>query len=122
MRGKVGLVTGAGSAYGIGRSLVKRLAQNGAAVIYACDLNTANIKSLQKEVNHINPSTVVVGHMLDVSSEEQTDKLLKSILRQHKRLDFYFANAGFAKLRYEIHVGKNSRDEDWTRAERVSDV
>lgn len=98
-RGRVGLVTGAGSAYGIGRSLVKKLAAGGARAVYACDLNTGNMASLQKEVQEMSPDCIVEGFELDVSSEDRTLDIVKSIVEKHGRFDFYFANAGYAKVR-----------------------
>lgn len=99
MQGKVGLVTGAGTPYGIGRSLVLRLTEEGAQAVYACDLNMSSIPSLQQEVKKAGHSTLVEGRLLDVSSEEQTISIVKEITKKHGRFDFYFANAGFANYR-----------------------
>ncbi|KAF2768271.1 3-oxoacyl-reductase-like protein [Teratosphaeria nubilosa] len=99
MEGKVGLVTGAGSPMGIGRSLVIKLVESGAAAVYACDLNMGSIASLQEECKVIRSDSVVEGRVLDVSSEQQTLAVLKDITRRHGRFDFYFANAGFANYR-----------------------
>lgn len=99
LAGQVGLVTGAGSGYGIGRSLVKKLAEAGAAVIYASDLNTANIPSLQQQIKRIRPGCIVECLAFDVASEEETHAALTTILQKHGRFDFFFANAGFTKMR-----------------------
>ena len=100
LQGKVGLVTGAGTPYGIGRELIKKLAAAGAAAVYACDLNMAAIPSLQEECQKLGYKTVIQGRPLDVSDEEQTVKVLKEIVVTHGRFDFYIANAGFANYRY----------------------
>lgn len=100
LEGQVGLVTGAGTPYGIGRSLVLELAKAGAKVIYACDLNTSYFETLKKEVKAIGSGSVVETELLDVSSEEATVALLKKILKTHGRFDFFFANAGFSNYRY----------------------
>ncbi|KAF5004105.1 hypothetical protein FDECE_9378 [Fusarium decemcellulare] len=99
LTGKVGLVTGAGSPYGIGRSLVLSLAQAGAKAVYATDLTLANIPSLQKEVKESGSSCQVHGRVLDVTSEEQTVAALKEVIEKYGRLDFYFANAGFGSYK-----------------------
>ena len=99
LKGQVGIVTGAGSPSGIGRSLVVALAKAGAKAVYACDLNMGNIPSLQKKIADMGLSCQVEGRLLDVSSEEETLALIKDILRMHGRLDFYFANAGFASVK-----------------------
>jgi len=99
LAGQVGLVTGAGTPYGIGRSLVIQLAKAGAKAIYACDLNTAHFDGLKQAVVETGSNCVVEGTFLDVSSEEQTVAVLKKIVKRHGRFDFFFANAGFANYR-----------------------
>lgn len=99
MEGKVGLVTGAGTPMGIGRSLVLKLVKAGAQAVYACDLNMKSIPALQEEVRNAGYKTLVEGRVLDVSNEEQTLAVIKEITKRHGRFDFYFANAGFANYR-----------------------
>jgi NAD(P)-dependent dehydrogenase (short-subunit alcohol dehydrogenase family) len=100
LTGQVGLVTGAGTPYGIGRSLVLQLAKAGAKAIYACDLNTAHFDALKSTVKDTGNDCIVEGCCLDVVSEEQTVALLKRIVKTHGRFDFFFANAGFSNYRY----------------------
>ena len=95
--GKVGLVTGAGSPYGIGRSIVLGLAAAGARAVYATDLNLANIPSLQEEVKKSGSKCEIHGVVLDVTDERQTIDVLKQIIGAYGRLDFYFANAGVGR-------------------------
>ncbi len=104
LKGQVGLVTGAGTPHGIGRSLVLALAEAGAKVVYACDLNISAIPSLQEELKSTGSSCIVEGRLLDVSSEENTLEILKDILKTYGRFDFYFANAGFANYRYVVSI------------------
>jgi len=99
MEGKVGLVTGAGTPMGIGRSLVIKLAEAGAKAVYACDLNMGSIPSLQEEVKKLGYACQIEGRLLDVSSEEQTVAVVKEITKKHGRFDFYIPNAGFANYR-----------------------
>ncbi len=101
LEGQVGIVTGAGSEIGIGRSLVLAAAKAGAKAVYACDLRLDTISSLQLDVRKVSPDCVVEGHVLDVASEDGTVTLLRHILKIHKRFDFFFANAGYANYRYE---------------------
>lgn len=77
----VGIVTGAGSAYGIGRSMVLAAAAAGATAVYACDLNLSYTDELKQEVQSARQSCVVEGRFLDVSNEEQTVALLKDIVK-----------------------------------------
>ncbi|KAH8654825.1 hypothetical protein BGZ61DRAFT_486883 [Ilyonectria robusta] len=99
LKGQVGIVTGAGSAYGIGRSMVLVAASAGAAVVYACDLNLGALDALKEATKATGTCCRVEGRQLDVSSEEQTVALLRDILEKHGRFDFFFANAGYAIYR-----------------------
>lgn len=99
LEGQVGIVTGAGSPCGIGRSLALSLAIAGAKAVYATDLNLDNIASLRKEVEHSGSKCQVHGEILDVTSEDQTVHILKKIISTYGRLDFFFANAGIGGYR-----------------------
>ncbi|OQU99869.1 hypothetical protein CLAIMM_05442 [Cladophialophora immunda] len=98
-RGQVGIVTGAGSAFGIGRSLVLGAVEAGATAVYACDLHLNFHDALIGAAKKINPKCKVETRVLDVSSEQATLEVLREILTNHGRLDFFFANAGYAKYR-----------------------
>lgn len=99
LKGQVGIVTGAGSAYGIGRSMVLTAAAAGAAVIYACDLNLGSLDTLKEAAKATGTGCQVEGRLLDVSSEEQTVALLREVVKKHGRFDFFWANAGYAVYR-----------------------
>ena len=100
LENQIGIVTGAGSPYGIGRSMVLALVKAGAKCIYACDLNLGNMESLEAEAKSINSASQIRGTLLDVSSESATIDLLRKIIQSHGRMDFFFANAGYAYYRY----------------------
>ena len=96
---KVGIVTGAGSPLGIGRSLVLGLAAAGAHAVYATDLTLVNIPSLQQAVKDSGSSCIVHGVYYDVTSEEQTIKVVQDVLAKYGQPDFFFANAGIGSYR-----------------------
>jgi NAD(P)-dependent dehydrogenase (short-subunit alcohol dehydrogenase family) len=100
LKGQVGLITGAGTAYGIGRECVRKFAAAGAKAVYACDLNINAIPSLQEECKKAGYTSIIEGRKLDVSSKEQTLAVVKEITKKHGRFDFYIANAGFANYRF----------------------
>lgn len=121
LKGRVGLVTGAGTPYGIGRECVKKFAAAGAKVVYACDLNTSSIPSLQEECKKAGYATVIEGRLLDVSNEEQTIAVVKEITKRHGRFDFYIANAGFANYRQVLPIaGHIALGQELTESSGVS--
>ena len=103
LKGKVGLVTGAGSPYGIGRSLVIGLAAAGARAVFATDLTLAHMESLQQQVKSTGSTCEIHPAMLDVTSEEQTKAVVQQALDTFGRFDFYFANAGISTHKY-VHT------------------
>src|SRR3954468_1392821 len=84
--GKTALVTGAAS--GIGREIVRQLAEAGAKVT-ASDLPGAALDRAGDELGE-----PTVG--LDVSSRQQFESAIDGIVAEHGRLDFMFNNAGVA--------------------------
>lgn len=99
LKGQVGIVTGAGSAYEIERSIVLAAASAGAAAVYACDINLGAFDALKDAIKAVCTSCEVEGRQLNVSSEGQAVALLSRMLKKHGGLDFFFANAGYAVYR-----------------------
>ena len=122
LAGQIGVVTGAGSPYGIGRSLVLEVAKAKAKVIYACDMNISNMEDLISEVRKNGYTSTVIGEYLDVSDEKQTIALLQRILRAHQRFDFFFANAGYSIYRLVSRVTNNSHGLTFERTLPQTDI
>ncbi len=82
---KIVIVTG--SANGIGKSLVKTFLSEG-SIVFSTDINFIDKKISD---NHIQKKC-------DVTSEEQINKLIESILEQYQRIDIFCSNAGILSL------------------------
>src|SRR6266516_1867552 len=109
--GKLAVVTGGGS--GMGRELVRQLAEQGCSVA-ACDVNAdavAQTAALARE--GAPPGVLVSDHTCDVSEEAQVlrfrDELLAAQRRDH--VDLVFSNAGIGGGGSFV----NDRREDWER-------
>ncbi|MEX0941996.1 MAG: glucose 1-dehydrogenase [Pseudomonadales bacterium] len=91
VEGKVALVTGA--AMGIGRACAERLAAEGATVVITDIADDAG----KRVAGHINTSggkALFLHH--DVTSEQQWQSVLSSLIAQCQRLDILVNNAGIA--------------------------
>lgn len=87
-KGKVCLVTGAGS--GIGRALAHALALRGARLAIS-DINVANV---EETLNSLPASTDAKAYCVDVSSRTQVFENADTILKDFGDMDFVFNNAG----------------------------
>ena len=86
LKGKVALVTGAGS--GIGESIARSLAEVGATVIVV-DINEAPAKEV---ATSIGPTAFAAA--ADVSDPDSMATLVDNVVREHGRLDIAVNNAG----------------------------
>lgn len=86
---KVVLVTGSGN--GIGRSIAKAFAREGAAVVIA-DINGDAAQSVSEEI--IRSGGRAVSYAADVSSSEQVGKLFANVVREFGALDILINNVG----------------------------
>ena len=90
---KTAIVTG--GAAGIGRGLCEELASAGAIVVVA-DIDE---ESAQKTAQEISVSGGrAVGKRLDVTRDEEIERVVNETIEEHGRLDYMFNNAGIALM------------------------
>ena len=109
--GKLAVVTGGGS--GMGRELIRQLAEQGCSVA-ACDWNAAAVGDAVATAQAGAPLGVrVSSHACDVSDEAQVQRFRDELLRQHAadHVDLVFSNAGIGGGASFI----TSSREEWER-------
>ena len=84
LKGKIALVTGAGSQIGYGRSISITLAREGCDVA-AADINLEGAKKTASEVHDLGPRSMALK--VDVADRDDVDKMVETILSQWKRID-----------------------------------
>lgn len=84
IKGKIALVTG--GARGIGRTIVEKLAAEGAELVISCDMGEATFE--QTNVRH---------EILNVTDREAIKELVKRIKDEFGRIDILVNNAGITK-------------------------
>jgi NAD(P)-dependent dehydrogenase (short-subunit alcohol dehydrogenase family) len=107
LAGKVGLVTGGGQ--GIGKGIVKRLLEEGMAVVIAEIDEEAGCETAS-ELSPLGPALFV---RTDVRDEKSVKKCVQSALRKFGRLDGLVNNAGIAHAK-QGPIEKLALD-DWNR-------
>jgi NAD(P)-dependent dehydrogenase (short-subunit alcohol dehydrogenase family) len=98
LRGKVCIVTGAGS--GIGLATARLFADEGAIVVSA----------------DIDPTAEGVTHRVDVADEGETQALVAAVVEEHGRIDVLFNNAGISG----VGDVEETTLELWERVMRVN--
>jgi len=92
---RVAWVTGA--AGGIGRSIVERLAEEGAHVV-ALDLDEGKVREIAERINARLKSPQVKGLACDVTKEASVEKAMIETLKRFGGIDFLVSNAGIAHV------------------------
>jgi NAD(P)-dependent dehydrogenase (short-subunit alcohol dehydrogenase family) len=107
LEGQVALVTG--GAKRIGRSIVLRLAADGAAVVINYATSRSEAEALRREIENSHRPARAAAIQADVSERGQVQRLFASVEEQFGRLDILVNNAGmFFAARFE-----ELTDEQW---------
>jgi len=113
LKGKVAIVTGAGS--GIGKALARRLAQDGAAVV------VADIKGFDTSAAELAKATGArtLGLQVDVAAEGDVDRMAKETMKAFGRIDVLVNNAAiFSTL--ELKPFEQIAAEEWRKVMDVN--
>ncbi|GJE97367.1 SDR family oxidoreductase [Phanerochaete sordida] len=94
LRGKVCIVTGAGTLRGIGWTTILRFADEGIRHVYAVDLNPTNFGVLRETFEEMYPASNITFVQGDATNENVIKSLCDRALEETGRLDIFFANAG----------------------------
>jgi NAD(P)-dependent dehydrogenase (short-subunit alcohol dehydrogenase family) len=105
VEGKVVIVTGGAS--GIGKALVERFKQEGAAGLIVADLNGEGAEAVAASVGG-------VGLRTDVTRWEDVERLAKTAEDRFGRIDLFCSNAGVSVRDADVNNAASTPDEGWT--------
>jgi len=112
LEGKTAIITGAGS--GIGRSMARKMASEGATVI-GVDLDAERLEQAVAGINEAGDKAHAV--VCDISDDAAITALIDDVIRQHGRLDILCNNAGILDKLTPI---ADVDDALWERVMRVN--
>ncbi|UXA08328.1 SDR family oxidoreductase [Mycobacterium sp. SMC-2] len=113
LKGKVAIVTGAGS--GIGAATAFAMTREGAAVV-AADINGDSAGAVVEEINSAGGSAVATH--TDVTKDADVANMVKTAIDEFGRLDIIHNNAGAAQEAVDTDV-VNTPDSAWRLAHDV---
>ena len=93
LKGRVAIVTGAGSASGIGFAIAKRLLQEDARVVITA--TSERIHDRAKELDA--RGAQVQSFVADLTDEQQVEQFVHAVTNSARRIDILVNNAGMAK-------------------------
>src|SRR6056297_913552 len=111
LRGKIALVTGAGS--GIGHAIALAYAEAGATVVCA-DLNGEAAQAGATEAAHHQVPTL--GLEADCGDVASINAMIDEVVNRYGRLDIIVNNAGVTRSAYIMDL----TEEDWDKIQRVN--
>jgi 3-oxoacyl-[acyl-carrier protein] reductase len=105
LTGKVAIITGANS--GIGRATARLFAREGAKVV-CCDIQETISPRIDELIKEREGGAAVFA-TIDVTKQEDCDRMVKTALDSFGRVDILYNNAG-AGIRKKVH---EHSDEEW---------
>src|SRR5699024_11771320 len=88
-KGRVALITGAGSEKGIGRATAATLSKRGATVILA-DINGDGAEQIAENLR--NDGGDAVGITIDVTDQKQVNETVEKLVEEHGKIDILLNN------------------------------
>ncbi len=91
LKGKVALVTGAGSQRGFGKGIVMALAKEGCDIV-VCDINLNGAEQTAAEVKKLGNKAIAIK--ADITNSAEVKEMVKKALDEFGRIDILVNNAG----------------------------
>ena len=91
-KGKVALVTGAGSQIGFGKQIALLLAKEGCDVVAITDINLDDAKLTAEEIKKLGRKSVAVK--ADVTNKDEVQAMVKKVIDEFKKIDILCNVAG----------------------------
>jgi len=114
-KGKVALVTGAGSQIGFGKQIALLLAKEGCDAVAVTDINFDDVKLTAAEIKKLGGKSIAVK--ADVTNPADVAALIKKVIDEYKKIDILCNVAGGIASRVPYDKAK---PEDWDKDVRLN--
>ncbi len=110
LKGKVALVTGAGSQIGFGKEIALLLAKEGCDAVAVTDINIDDAKLTMEAVKKLGKKSIAVK--ADITKQADVAALVKQVINEYKKIDILCNVAGGIASRAQYDEAKQ---EDWDK-------
>jgi NAD(P)-dependent dehydrogenase (short-subunit alcohol dehydrogenase family) len=111
-KGKVALVTGAGSQVGFGKAIALLLAKEGCDAVAVTDVNLEDVKKTAAEVKKLGSQSAALG--ADITKKDEIDAMVKQVIAEYKKIDI-LCNVAGAILHKDYVPLDEQKDETWSK-------
>lgn len=114
-KGKVALVTGAGSQIGFGKQIALLLAKEGCDAVAVTDIILDDAKLTAEEIKKLGKKSIAVK--ADVTNRDEVQAMVKKVIDEYKKIDILCNVAGGIASRVPYDKAK---PEDWDKDIRLN--
>jgi NAD(P)-dependent dehydrogenase (short-subunit alcohol dehydrogenase family) len=111
-KGKVALVTGAGSQVGFGREIALLLAKEGCDAVAVTDVNLEDLKKTAEAVKKLGAKSIAL--QADITKKAEVDAMVKKALDEYKKIDI-LCNVAGAILHKDYIPLDEQKYETWSK-------
>lgn len=111
-KGKVALVSGAGSQIGFGREIALLLAKEGCEAVAVTDINLGDVRKTAESVEGLGTKSIAVR--ADVTSVDEVAAMVKKVVDEYERIDI-LCNVAGAILHRDNTPLEEQKEEGWKR-------
>ncbi|MHB8105463.1 MAG: SDR family NAD(P)-dependent oxidoreductase [Dehalococcoidales bacterium] len=111
-KGKVALVTGAGSQVGFGKAVALLLAKEGCDAVAVTDVNLDDVKKTAEEVKKTGCKSIALG--ADITKKDEVDAMVKKALDEFGKIDI-LCNVAGAILQKDFMPIDEQKTEIWSK-------
>jgi len=111
-KGKVALVTGAGSQIGFGKAIALLLAKEGCEAVAVTDINPEDVKKTAEEIKKLGVKSLAI--QADITKKAEDDAMVKKVITAYKKIDILCNVAGGILHKDYIPLDEQ-KDETWSK-------
>lgn len=112
LKGKVALVTGAGSQVGFGKAIALLLAKEGCEAVAVTDVNLDDVKKTTEEIKKLGVKSIALG--ADIMKKAEVEAMVAKVITEYSKIDI-LCNVAGAILQKDFTPIDEQKTELWQK-------